>query len=86
MYIFMVVYVLILVHNQCCITQCYIFIYYYFWYAVYFVSVLDFSYFQASNKCHLYIYIILSYNNIYTMCINAYSFMLSEIEYLLHPL
>jgi hypothetical protein len=68
--------------------QYYIFIYYYFWYAVYFGSVLDFSYFQASNKYHLYIYIyiILSYNNIYTMCINAYSFMPSEIEYPLHPL
>jgi hypothetical protein len=34
----------------------------------------------------VYIYIILSYNNIYTMCINAYSFMPSEIEYPLHPL
>jgi membrane-associated HD superfamily phosphohydrolase len=32
------------------------------------------------------IYIIFSYNNIYIMCINAYSFMPSEIEYPLHPL
>ena len=32
-----------------------------FWYAFYFVSVLDFSYLQPSNKYHMYIYIILSY-------------------------
>jgi hypothetical protein len=36
-----------------------------FCYAFYFVSVLDFSYLQPSNKYHMYIYIILSYNNIY---------------------
>jgi hypothetical protein len=65
----MVVYLLILVHNQCCITQRYIFIYYYFWYAVYFVSVLDFSYFQASNKCHLYVYILSLVITIYIQCV-----------------
>jgi hypothetical protein len=56
-----------------------------FWYAFYFVSVLDYSYLQPSNKYHMYIYIILSYNNIYTLCINTYSFIPAEIEYLLHP-
>jgi hypothetical protein len=86
MYIFMFVYVLFLVHNQCCITPMLHFYILLFWYAVYFVSVLDSSYLQPSNKYHMYIYIILSYNNIYTMCINAYSFMPAEIEYPLHPL
>jgi hypothetical protein len=61
----MVVYVLILVHNQCCITPMLHFYILFFWYDVYFIIVLDFSYFQASNKFHLHVYIILSYNNIY---------------------
>jgi hypothetical protein len=58
MYIFLIVYVLILVHNQCCITAMLHFYILFFWYAVYFVSVLDFSYFQTFNKYHLYVYIV----------------------------
>jgi hypothetical protein len=61
------------------------FIYYYFGMLFILLVLLDYSYLQPSNKYHMYIYIILSYKNIYTLCINTYSFIPAEIEYPLHP-
>jgi hypothetical protein len=59
--------------------------YYYFGMLFILLVLLDYSYLQPSNKYYMYIYIILGYNNIYTLCINTYSFIPAEIEYPLHP-
>jgi hypothetical protein len=59
--------------------------YYYFGMLFILLVLLEYSYLQPSNKYYTYIYIILSYNNIYTLCINTHSFIPAEIEYSLHP-
>jgi hypothetical protein len=56
-----------------------------FWYAFILLVLLHYSYLQPSNKYYRYNYIILICNNIYTLCINTYSFIPAEIKYLLHP-
>ena len=69
MYIFLVIYVLILVHNQCCITQMLHFIYYYFGMLFILLVLLDYSYLQSSNKYHLYVYIVSLVITIYIHCV-----------------
>jgi hypothetical protein len=47
--------------------------------------LLQYSYLQPSNKYYRNNYIIIICNNIYTLCINTYSFIPAEIEYPMHP-
>jgi hypothetical protein len=70
MNIFLFIYVLILVHNQFCITiMLHLYILLFLVCCLFFVSVLDFSYFQTSNKYHLYVYIVSLVITIYIHCV-----------------